>query len=215
MARLTKRTKAVELFRDAEDAILAAGFGWEAQWQRRRAVDGLTESDFLREAAWVVLCSGFRETVVRKVFDYVSLCFCDWESAREITAHRRACIETAAARFANRRKLAAVADIAELVQAQGFALVSGRLKHDPIGQLQSFPFIGPTTSWHLAKNLGFNVAKNDRHLARLATCTGYRDAHELCDVIAEQTGELKSVIDVVLWRFATLQSQPQLSLRIS
>jgi hypothetical protein len=215
MPRQKKSTKAIDLYRDAELAVIAAGFGWEPEWQRRRAVDALCESEFLREAAWVVMCSGFRESVVRDVFDYVSLCFCDWETAQEITARRGACIETASARFANRRKLSALADIAELVQEEGFAAVSERLKRDPVRELQSFPFIGPVTSWHLAKNLGFNVAKNDRHLARLAASTGYGDAHELCEVIAQKTGELISVVDVVLWRFATLQSQPQLSLRFS
>jgi len=215
MPPLKRASKAVKLYRDAEISIIAAGFGWEPEWQRKRTLIALTESDFLREAAWVVMCSGFRESIVRNVFDYVSLCFCDWENAREICAQRNACIDTASAKFANRRKLAAIADIAKLVHAESFAAVLERIKHDPIRELQLLPFIGPVTSWHLAKNLGINVAKNDRHLARLATASGFKDAHELCDAIALRTGEPKSVVDVVLWRFATLRAQPQLSLQVS
>lgn len=215
MARVAKATKAVELYRDAQSAIIAAGFGWEPEWQRRRVEDGLTESVLLREAAWVVLCSGFRESVVRNVFDYVSLCFCDWENSLSITAQRDACIETASARFGNRRKLRAIADIAQIIHDESFEQVSHRLARDPIRELQAFPYIGPVTSWHLAKNLGFDVAKNDRHLARLAEWTGYRDAHQLCKTISLRTGELASVVDVVLWRFATLQHQSQQSFRFA
>lgn len=210
MTTTRRASKAVKLYRDAEQTVCAAGYGWEPEWQRARAVSTLTESDLLREAAWVILCSGFREAVVRKLFDYISLCFCDWEAASEISLRRHACIETASWRFRNQRKLHALVDIADLIHEQGFQLVCSRLQADPIPVLQSFPFIGPVTSWHLAKNLGFNVAKNDRHLARLAVSHGYRDAHELCDIIAARTGELASVIDVVLWRYATLQPRHQL-----
>jgi len=82
------------------------------------------------------------------------------------------------------------------------------LSADPVAALQIFPFIGPTTSWHLAKNLGFDVAKNDRHLARLASANGYDDAHSLCRVISKATGEQVGIIDIVLWRYAVLCSRP-------
>lgn len=207
--------RALNLYDDATRAIHAAGYGWEPEWQRTRATSPMTERDFLRESAWVVLCSGFRERVVRDVFGYISLCFCDWEGASEIAGRRDACVRTALGRFRNERKLTALADIAAMVDDTGFDVLCERLRDDPVTELQVFPFIGPVTSWHLAKNLGFNVAKNDRHLARLAADHGYEDAHQLCRVIARKTGELESVIDVVLWRFATLRSDKQLSLQLS
>jgi hypothetical protein len=211
---MAQATRALSLYEDAKRAINAAGFGWEPEWQRSRALARPTERDFLRETAWVVLCSGFKEKVVRDVFDYISLCFCDWEAASEIATRRDACIRTAFGRFRNERKLLALADIAALVDQTGFDVLYERLQRDPVSQLQIFPFIGPVTSWHLAKNLGFNVAKNDRHLARLAVDLGYANAHDLCHVIARKTGELECVVDVVLWRFATLRSNTQLVLPI-
>jgi hypothetical protein len=105
-----------------------------------------------------------------------------------------------------------------VIHDHGFGPLRAKLSEDPITELQAFPFIGPTTSWHLAKNLGLNVAKNDRHLARLANVCGFSDAQELCDVISDATGELSNVVDVVLWRFATLHPQgcePCLKYRIS
>jgi hypothetical protein len=70
--------------------------------------------------------------------------------------------------------------------------------------LETLPYVGPVTAFHLAKNLGLNVAKPDRHLSRLATATGFSDAHALCAELGAVLGEPVPVIDIVLWRFATL-----------
>lgn len=202
-----RRWKAAGLFRTAEHKVQAAGFAWEIEWQRERCLKPFTESDLLREAAWVILCSGFREANVRKVFDYISLCFCDWESAAEITRNRTVCIATASSRFRNFRKIDAIAQVADLVTETGFDQFRRQIRADPIKRLQELPFIGPVTSWHLAKNLGLDVAKNDRHLARIAASLGYNDAHDLCGDVSDATGQLISVIDVVLWRFAAITHQ--------
>jgi hypothetical protein len=199
-----RKSKAVDLYRKAKHNVQAAGFAWEIDWQRERCLKPFSERDLLRESAWVILCSGFREATVRKVFDYISLCFCDWESSEEIARHRSVCVATASARFRNGRKIDAIARVADLVKETGFDHARRLIKSEPIKQLQKLPFIGPVTSWHLAKNLGLDVAKNDRHLARMAAGLGYADAHDLCGDVSEATGELVSVIDVVLWRFATL-----------
>lgn len=202
-----RKSKAVDLYRRAEHDVQAAGFAWEIDWQRRRCQSPFSEPDLLRESAWVILCSGFREATVRKVFDYVSLCFCDWESADEIARHRSACVATASARFRNGRKIDAIARVADIVTETGFEQVRSQILAEPIRQLQKIPFIGQVTSWHLAKNLGLDVAKNDRHLALMAKGLGYADAHDLCADVSDVTGELVSVIDIVLWRFATLPAQ--------
>jgi len=68
----------------------------------------------------------------------------------------------------------------------------------------SFDYIGPVTCFHLAKNLGVDVVKHDRHLVRYASYMGFRDATELCEMISRITGDRVAVVDLVLWRFATL-----------
>ncbi|CAN0576693.1 unnamed protein product, partial [Ectocarpus sp. 12 AP-2014] len=72
---------------------------------------------------------------------------------------------------------------------------------DPIEELQNFAHIGPITVWHLAKNLGLNVAKPDRHLARLSAQIGFIDADDLCSRLADQSDEPKKVVDLILWRY--------------
>jgi len=58
----------------------------------------------------------------------------------------------------------------------------------------------------LAKNLGFRVAKPDRHLRRIAGTLGFPSVDALCDSIAAHVGDSQAVVDLVFWRYATLFS---------
>lgn len=205
----------LDLFRTAEKTVIKSGYGWEIEWQRELKFSSFSESDFLRETAWVIFCSGFKERTVRKNFGYISLCFCDWESAKEIVEHRHSCFLTAYSAFKNERKLNAIINVAETICETGFSNFLKSVQENPIQKLQELPFIGPITTWHLAKNLGLNVAKNDRHLARMALNWGYSDAHEFCEEISELTGDPSSVVDVILWRFAAIHAQNSSLLRIA
>ncbi|WP_092180282.1 hypothetical protein [Devosia sp. YR412] len=206
MATELRTDRALELFELAARTVAAAGYEWEKEWQRALTKQPFSEADFLREAAWVVLCSGFREATVRSAFDYVSLCFCDWESAQDIVTSGNRCIETALSKFRSRPKLQAIMSIAETVDGVGFADFKRQILAGPQQTLMGLPYIGPVTWAHLAKNLGLDIAKNDRHLARFAESCGFNDAQSLCEVIAVRTGELVGVVDVILWRFAALDA---------
>lgn len=197
----------LDLYQMAEEAICEAGYAWEIEWQRNRAFETFSEQDLLRESAWVILCSGFRESSVRRCFDVISLCFCDWESAEEISHYKEQCVSTALSAFRHQAKINAIAQVSDRVHGLGFVELQARIFDDPISRLQELPYIGPVTSWHLAKNLGLNVAKNDRHLSRLAQDHGYSDAHDLCEFISNEIGEPSSVVDVVLWRFAAMSRE--------
>ena len=192
---------AVETFERARQYVVSAGLQSEVDWQRSRNFSCFTESDLLREAAWVILCSGFREAVVRRIFDHVSLSFCDWELAELIVLSARACRATAVAAMRNVSKLDAIITVAQSVYALGFGSLRDRILCDPITELRRFPFIGPVTVWHLAKNLGLEVAKPDRHLVRLCRVLGFESANDLCTSIARSCGEPVHVVDIVLWRY--------------
>lgn len=70
--------------------------------------------------------------------------------------------------------------------------------------LESKPFIGKITKYHLARNLGFDVAKPDVHLQRLTNLFGFESANELCKFISKATGDRIGVVDFVLWRAMNL-----------
>jgi hypothetical protein len=99
---------ALATFERAWDAIAQSGLLGEVDWQRAARPEHFTETDLLREAAWVILCGGFRESTVRRVFGHVSLCFFDWESAADIAEAGAQCVAAASAVFNHARKLSAV-----------------------------------------------------------------------------------------------------------
>lgn len=194
-------TAAINFFSRACSYVEQAGLSGEVVWQREADFTDFTESELLREHAWVALCSGFRESAVRRVFDHVSLCFCDWESANAIVSAGEICCTTAALTFANRLKLRAILSTARYINNIGFEEFKQSVLADPLNRLQVLPFIGPVTSRHLAKNLGLDIAKPDRHLVRVSERLGFRSADDLCRELAATTGEQAKVVDLIVWRY--------------
>jgi hypothetical protein len=194
-------TDCLQLYATARQFV-SEKFPEECRWQASGTPATFTESDFLREAAWVILCSGFKESVVRRIFGYISLCFCDWESAGEILRCRELCRATALSIFGNEKKIQAIIDVAEYVNHKGIEWLKAAVAADPIPVLRALPFIGPVTSFHFAKNLGFETAKPDRHLVRLAQQFGFPDVHTFCALLSQASGDPVRVVDVVLWRYA-------------
>ncbi len=194
-------TEVLDFYRSARAAVAASSFRHEIDWQTDQDLVTLGEMDFLREAAWVVINSGFRESVARRKFNHISLSFGDWESARYIVDNRDTCISCALDGFGHGGKIRAIADIAEQVESYGFDRLKKDILDDPITTLQRLPFIGPVTVWHLAKNIGCDVAKPDRHLVRAAYGFGFDCVQSFCGEIAKATGERVGVVDIVIWRY--------------
>lgn len=190
-----------DFYRAAKDWVVERGFAGEIEWQKLQEPSEIDESEFLREAAWVIYCSGFRESTVRQHFDFISLCFCDWTSAQEIVESGQICINSAMRGIANRPKHTAVLTIAKLIVDRTFSEIRHRFLNDPIGVFKTMPFLGPITSVHLAKNLGFEFAKPDRHLVRLKDRLGFSDVDEMCRCMARSSGDAIRVVDLVLWRY--------------
>lgn len=201
----TSKSTPADIYHKALEGLIATKYSAEVEWQRSQLFKEFDERDFLSEAAWVVLNSGFRESVVRSKFDYVSLCFLDWWSAKDIVQSKELCVASALQEFGHIGKISSIARIAERVDSLGFENFKRIVSDDPIGELAKLPHIGPTTVWHLAKNLGFNVAKPDRHLVRLAVEHGYGCVHAFCQEISDSTGEYVAVVDLVLWRYMVSQ----------
>src|SRR5271169_1248445 len=184
--------------------VLASGYAPEIMWQKTLRIQELTEVALLRECAWVILSTGMRESIIRKKFADISHAFFEWTSAREIVWHRDSCVRAALFSFRNERKIEAIAQSAQIIYSKGFERLRDEIAYDPIGTLRQFPYIGPATCFHMAKNIGLPFAKPDRHLCRLAALSGYERSSDLCSAIADYIGDPVSVVDIVLWRFATL-----------
>lgn len=190
----------IRFYETAKAVLIDGGFQSEIDWQASRTMDSVVPDEFLAEAAWVVINSGFREAVARRIFPALSLCFCDWK-ADEVASSADYCRASALTVFGHRQKIEAIIQIAETV-AEDWAGLRGELDQDPISALQRLPFIGPITSFHLAKNLGYPCAKADRHLVRTAEMLGQPCVQTLCLEIADATGDSMGVVDLILWRYA-------------
>src|SRR5690242_265000 len=115
-----------------KESLLTTGFAREIDWQQDLSFCCISEALFLREAAWVVLNSGFRESIVRRVFPRVSEAFLDWVSASEITKEARTCRKSALKAFTNQRKVDAIIAIAHRVTSEGFGTFKERIAHGGI-----------------------------------------------------------------------------------
>lgn len=205
----SKKQPLEKYYSTAKSYVIEAGYDWEIDWQESITFEDISESQFLSEAAWVVLCSGMHEKVIRNCFANVSICFLEWESSAEIVENKKYCIEYALRYFNNKRKIDAIANITEIIYQQGFENFKEIVKEAPVETLKSLPYIGPITSYHLAKNIGLSFAKADRHLARISKGFGFDCVQEFCNRISQISGDAIQVVDVVLWRFANLRGTMQ------
>lgn len=201
------------LYSSAEELVRGAGYWGEVEWYRSARLSDVSERRFLRECAWVILCSGFRERIVRQYFDYISLAFWDFESACRVYSDGGACVELAMQAFGNRRKLEAIVNIAGQIAETSFATFWRSVQESPISRLTGLPYIGAVTAYHLAKNLGLSVAKPDRHLVSLAGELGFETVQGLCGYFAKLTSEPLSIVDTVLWRATVIAGSSRALLR--
>ncbi len=188
----------------AKDSVIRAGFSGEISWQASVSFDEISEADFLREHAWVALSAGMHEHVVRRRFDAISRCFCDWQSASAIVENEENCRGGALMYFNNVRKIDGIIHTARVLASLDFESYKVTIRRDPLTVLQTLPFVGPVTRYHLAKNIGLPFAKPDRHLVRLAKSVGYVDVQRFCQDISDSVHDSVPVVDIVLWRFASM-----------
>ena len=165
--------------------VIAAGYGHEIEWAQ-----GLREPDsaldLAEEAAWVIINSGMRYRVARGIWDRMRPHIAAGGSAAEVFGHEG--------------KAAAIDDIFRRREELLVAFLSA---DDKVAWCRSLAWVGPITCYHLAKNLGVDCAKPDRHLDRMARAAG-KDVHAMCAELAAASGDRVATVDMVLWRAAEL-----------
>jgi hypothetical protein len=174
-----------EYFR-IKNELVDLGYGEEIAWQSNlKECDN--NYDFAIEAVWVILNSGMKEQIARQI------------SNRIYAAIKRG--DDISTAFRHKGKVAAIKHVLE----HSHTLFADYLiAENKIEFLQRIPFIGKITCYHLAKNLGHDCVKPDRHLVRVAE--KYNTTPDaLCEQISKVTGDRKCVIDIVIWRACNLK----------
>jgi hypothetical protein len=194
----------VDAYVAARNTVIEAGYWSELEWMSCIRFESITGADILREGAWVILSSGMKESVVRKKFAHIAAELREWQDPCWISNNRQRCKDACMAFFRHPSKIDAILDLADYLASNGPCEFKRQLSDCGLSFLTRFSYLGPATSCHLAKNLGFRLAKPDRHLMRLVALIGAQDAQSLCSIISKAIGEPESVIDLVLWRFAAM-----------
>jgi len=193
----------VKLYLDIR-AQVAAHDDWveDIVYYDTRNLEHLPEQEFLSEVAWCVFNSGMREAVVKKKWPALMRAFRDFRAAR--ICHEELVVRIEAHReFGHHGKINAVIRAAQFLVCEGWERTRADIaKGGPDYLEETFPFIGPVTKYHLAKNIGFDCVKPDRHLVRVTEAAGYDSPEVLCQAIKDETGDRLAVIDYVIWRYA-------------
>lgn len=152
------------------------------------SLDGLmTDFDkFFYEYVYVVLASGFRAIVAARLAPQIVECQGDMEKMQSV--------------FKNQRKLDAIENMWN--QRKNWDELRASLK--TVDDCQELPFIGPTTKYHLARNIGLiSMAKPDLHMIRwVEEITGRGDeetVHQITQEIAKKVNKKQGTVDFALW----------------
>lgn len=178
-----------DAYMDLKEKVRAAGYAHEIDWAEELAPIQSSWRFFL-EYIWVVVNSGMKEQIARKIYKRILDALEEDKMPPTVFGHKakaQAMVEV----------LANLTDTFHKYRSIGS-------DEERIEFLQTLPWIGPITKYHLAKNLGITtVAKPDRHLARIAK--GFKTtAQELCEQISRATGDTVALVDLVIWRAANL-----------
>jgi hypothetical protein len=174
-----------ERYRELRRAVANAGYVDEILWASSIAPCA-DATDFAIEHAFVVCNSGMKAQIARAIFERVKVSLLSGRSALDVFGHKA----KAAAIDAVYRDRARLYE--EYLAAP-----------DRVEYLASLPWIGGITKYHLAKNLGHDCCKPDRHLERIAARIDTTPA-DMCARLAAATGDRVAVVDTVLWRAANL-----------
>lgn len=171
-------------YRQLRQQVIDAGFVGDITWCE--SVKPPASADALAHEAIFVICnSGMAWTVGSKIYQRVMECLREGEPVTKALKHPH--------------KAKSIAEIwrrrGELYA--GFCLL--QTDAERLHWCDHLPHIGGITKYHLAKNLGVNVAKPDRHLERLAVAAG-ETVQGMCERIAAEHGDRVATVDVVIWR---------------
>jgi len=177
-----------EQYARLEKAIVNEGYASEIDWCER-----ITKCDsyanFFEEAAWVICNSGMKNQVARKIYGRIVDAILSQEPVSSAFKHKG--------------KTGAIEHLWKNREVLFKKFSECRTDDEILTFLESLPWIGSITKYHLAKNLGMDVCKPDRHLVRIAK--KFKTTPEkLCQKLSDATGSRVATVDYVIWRAANL-----------
>ena len=180
-----KKKKANDIYDYLMRFLKENGFNKEIEWVEN--IPPLEKQDklyFFQEYCWVVVNSGMKNKVAEKIFKNF------WNNGN---------LDFNMIKHPLKNKA-----IKEVYRRLDFHFEHIKSSKNRLKYLKSLSFIGDITKYHLARNLGLDYAKPDRHLVRIAEALGYNNVQTLCKDVSDLSGDKIGVVDLVFWRYATL-----------
>lgn len=192
MVRMTEQeARLLAVYDKAKEYVMDDSYYFkEVEYVRQRTFEGQTAESFFIEYVFVVLSAGMKNQVVEKIMHRYFVNGPSGETNIKAINHKGKC--------------KAIGEAERHYEEWWNQLLHIEELNDRLEFFDSLPFVGPITKYHLARNLGIDVAKPDRHMKRLAHKIGYKDVQNMCATIATSRGERVGVVDVVLWRYINL-----------
>ena len=157
--------------------------GWGEDIEFYKNCHEPTDPDyFFHEYSWVVVSSGIKNQIARKIYNKILDALDRNQPFTEVFFHSA--------------KASAMQSVYDN-RARFFEAY--QKAPDKLAYLETLPFIGPITKYHLAKNFVMDVCKPDRHLVRISEMYN-TTPEELCRKLSEETGDKVAIVDVVLFR---------------
>ena len=174
---------------DIKEELISLGYADEIDY-----IEGLREcssaEDFFLSYLWVVLNSGMKEQIARKIYERILKAIGDNIPIGNVFRHKG--------------KIKAINQAKAYYVNWYFIYQSKKSYVEKLQYLKTLPFIGKITKYHLLRNLGnLDFCKPDRHLVRIARQSN-TTPQTLCEKLSEETGDKVGVVDVVIWRSCNL-----------
>ncbi|MBZ9897278.1 hypothetical protein LB545_23465 [Mesorhizobium sp. BR1-1-6] len=144
-------------------------------------------ADFVLRVSYVILNSGMRWTVAQDIWTRMKLSLIETGEVGDTFGHpgKKKSINQV---VSNRSEY-----------FDGFRSAWQNGPDAVIEFCETLPHIGGITKYHLAKNLGVDIAKPDVWLERVAANSG-EGVQELCSRLSKLAGDSVSTVDYVIWK---------------
>lgn len=196
----------LSMFNSALARVLDRGWAHEVDHFRQLKFEHVDGNFFFTEYAHCVYASGWKWSNVDKYWSQLTRAYRDWDyievskNADEVRRHALAIIN-------HPKKVDAILSCARKMESGGWPDFKHWLElMDLLVAPGKLGYIGPATRYHLARNIGADVAKPDRYMLDIAHDHGYPETgagvHALAERISQLAGERIGVVDAVLWRDA-------------
>lgn len=153
---------------------------------------------FLRQYLWTIYVAGFRNSVVEKHFNAISLAFHDLHLEKIVAMES---IDASTLPIRHQRKADAFLRGCKLIHAEGWQAFKERVAERGRAALQELPYMGPATSQHMALALGIeDTEKADTWIKQCAAaCSASVD--QMVTFLSREHGLTRQQVDGYLWQF--------------